>query len=192
MNVPLPKEQLAAFCQANHVRRLSIFGSALRLDFNEQSDVDVLVEFEPDHVPGLFGIARMERELSALFGGRQVDLRTQEDLSRHFSAAGAGKGRGPVCARMMPFACGICWMRHGRPSSTCKAKRGSIWMATASWCWRWSKMSRSLQSDLLPWGTYSTDSTANGIHLLGPEERPASHPAFLTREEADGHKDWIP
>lgn len=47
-------------------------------------DIDVLVEFDPDHIPGLLGIARMERELSALFGGRKVDLRTPEDLSRYF------------------------------------------------------------------------------------------------------------
>ena len=56
----------------------------LRADFGPQSVIDVLVEFEPVHVPGLFGIARMERELSTLFGGRKVDLRTPEDLSRYF------------------------------------------------------------------------------------------------------------
>ncbi|WHZ28206.1 MAG: hypothetical protein OJF51_003004 [Nitrospira sp.] len=56
----------------------------LRADFGPQSVIDVLVEFEPVHVPGLFGIARMERELSTLFGGRKVDLRTAEDLSRYF------------------------------------------------------------------------------------------------------------
>jgi len=78
------KAQLAAFCQKNHIQRLAIFGSALRSDFSAESDVDVLVEFEQDHVPGLFGIARMERELSALFAGRKVDLRTPEDLSRYF------------------------------------------------------------------------------------------------------------
>jgi predicted nucleotidyltransferase len=82
--ITVPKGQLEAFCQKNHIRRLGIFGSALRSDFSPESDVDVLVEFELDHVPGLFGIARMERELSALFGGRKVDLRTPEDLSRYF------------------------------------------------------------------------------------------------------------
>jgi predicted nucleotidyltransferase len=56
----------------------------LRADFGPESDVDVLVEFESAHVPGLFGIARMERELSAIFGGRKIDLRTAEDLSRYF------------------------------------------------------------------------------------------------------------
>jgi hypothetical protein len=56
----------------------------LRDDFGPDSDVDVLVEFEPGHVPGLFGISRMARELSPLLGGRTVDLRTPEDLSRYF------------------------------------------------------------------------------------------------------------
>ena len=80
----LPKEQIADFCLRRHIRRLAIFGSALRSDFNESSDIDILVEFEPEHSPGLFGMARMERELSALLGGRKVDLRTPEDLSRYF------------------------------------------------------------------------------------------------------------
>jgi len=82
--IPVHKQQIAEFCRQHHIRRLSLFGSVLRADFNAQSDVDVLVEFEPEHVPGLLGIARMERELSELFGGRNVDLRTPEDLSRHF------------------------------------------------------------------------------------------------------------
>ncbi len=82
--VPLPVEALAAFCRANHVRRLSLFGSVLRADFGPESDVDVLVEFEPDHVPGFFRLAALERELSGLLGNRKVDLRTPEDLSRYF------------------------------------------------------------------------------------------------------------
>lgn len=61
---------------------MAFFGSVLRADFGRHSDIDVLVEFEPIHVPGLFGIARI-RELSTLFGGRKVDLRTAEDLSRY-------------------------------------------------------------------------------------------------------------
>jgi predicted nucleotidyltransferase len=80
----LDKEQIASFCRQRHIQRLAIFGSALRPDFRPDSDIDLLVEFEPDHVPGLLGIARMERELSALVGGRKVDLRTPEDLSRYF------------------------------------------------------------------------------------------------------------
>jgi uncharacterized protein len=60
---------------------LAIFGSALRSDFRPDSNSDLLVEFEPD---GFFGIARMERELSMVLGGRKVDIRTPEDLSRYF------------------------------------------------------------------------------------------------------------
>jgi len=82
--IPVHKQQIAEFCQDNHIRRLSLFGSVLRVDFDPESDIDVLVEFDPDHVPGLLGIARMERELSGLFGGRKIDLRTPEDLSRYF------------------------------------------------------------------------------------------------------------
>jgi len=84
MKIPIPKEELESFCKAHHIRRLAIFGSALRDDFREDSDIDVLVEFDPQHVPGLFTLVRLERELSALFGGRKVDLRTPNDLSRYF------------------------------------------------------------------------------------------------------------
>jgi hypothetical protein len=83
-HIILPKEKIADFCRRRHIRRLAVFGSALRSDFNEASDIDILVEFEPDHIPGLFGMARLERELSVIFGGRKVDLRTPEDLSRYF------------------------------------------------------------------------------------------------------------
>lgn len=83
-NISVDPQQLAKFCQQRHMRRMAFFGSVLRADFGPKSDVDVLVEFEPGHVPGLFGIARMERELSAMLGGRKVDLRTAEDLSRYF------------------------------------------------------------------------------------------------------------
>jgi len=82
-NISLPKDRLAAFCRKNHVATLSFFGSVLREDFGPDSDVDVLVEFEEGHVPGMIGLARMEEELSALFG-RKVDLRTPRDLSRYF------------------------------------------------------------------------------------------------------------
>jgi uncharacterized protein len=78
------KKRIAAFCRRNHIRRLALYGSALRDDFRPDSDIDVLVEFVPGLEPGLLGMARMERELSAVFGGRKVDLRTPEDLSRYF------------------------------------------------------------------------------------------------------------
>ncbi|MFN3414612.1 MAG: nucleotidyltransferase family protein [Thermoanaerobaculum sp.] len=82
--VNLPREKIAEFCRRHHIRRFAVFGSALRADFRPDSDIDVLVEFDPEYVPGLFGMARLERELSALLGGRKVDLRTPEDLSRYF------------------------------------------------------------------------------------------------------------
>ena len=82
--IAVDKKRIAAFCRKHQIRRLALFGSVLHQDFRPDSDVDVLVEFEPDSVPGLFGIVRMERELSVIFGGRRVDLRTPEDLSRYF------------------------------------------------------------------------------------------------------------
>jgi len=69
----LPLDEIASFCRRNHIRQLAIFGSALREDFHPDSDVDLLVEFEPGHVIGL-RITEMEAELSRFFGGRQVDL----------------------------------------------------------------------------------------------------------------------
>jgi predicted nucleotidyltransferase len=82
--IKLPQDRITEFCHRHHIRRLSLFGSALREDFRPDSDVDILVEFEPDCEPGFFGLAWMERELSEFFGGRKVDLRTPEDLSHHF------------------------------------------------------------------------------------------------------------
>jgi predicted nucleotidyltransferase len=82
--INLPQDRIAEFCRRYRIRRLSLFGSVLREDFRPDSDVDMLVEFEPGHEPGFFGLARMERELSELLGGRKVDLRTPEDLSRYF------------------------------------------------------------------------------------------------------------
>ncbi len=83
-NVSIAKEELASLCKAHGIRRLAIFGSALRDDFHSESDIDVLVEFQPGRVPGLLGIAGIEIDLSRLFGGRKVDLRTPEDLSPYF------------------------------------------------------------------------------------------------------------
>ncbi len=80
--IEVDRERIAEFCRRHHIRRLALFGSVLRGDFTPESDVDVLVEFEPEHVPGLafFG---MEEELSRLLG-RKVDLNTLGFLSRHF------------------------------------------------------------------------------------------------------------
>ena len=86
--VPIPKEAIADFCQRHHIPRFAFFGSVLRADFGPKSDIDVLVDFEPDAVPGLLTVARIERELSDVLGGYKVDLRTPQELSRYF------KGRG--------------------------------------------------------------------------------------------------
>jgi predicted nucleotidyltransferase len=65
-------------------KRLAIFGSSLREDFGPESDVDILVNFEPGRTPGFFKLFDMEEELSRLLGGRKVDLLTPQDLSRYF------------------------------------------------------------------------------------------------------------
>ena len=76
------KSQLAEFCRKHHIERLSLFGSVLRDDFTPASDVDVLVKFEPGHVPGFLRLIAMEEELSRHFGGRRVDLVTEQFLNR--------------------------------------------------------------------------------------------------------------
>jgi predicted nucleotidyltransferase len=78
------RAELAALCRRNHIRRLSLFGSILKGTAGAESDVDLLVEFEPGRTPGMLALAGMEAELSDLVGGRRVDLRTAQDLSRHF------------------------------------------------------------------------------------------------------------
>ena len=75
---------LAAFCRTHHVVRLALFGSVLANREGPASDIDLLIEFEPGQAPGLVGLAGMENELSTLLGGRRVDLRTPNDLSRYF------------------------------------------------------------------------------------------------------------
>jgi predicted nucleotidyltransferase len=82
VRIPIDREKIAEFCRRYHIRRLALFGSVLRDDFGPDSDIDVLVEFETGHVPGLafFG---MEAELSQILG-RKVDLSTLQFLSRYF------------------------------------------------------------------------------------------------------------
>ncbi|MDQ3673743.1 MAG: nucleotidyltransferase family protein [Gemmatimonadota bacterium] len=75
---------LAEVCRRHGIRKLSLFGSVLHGTDRPDSDVDLLVEFDPERLPGLFGIARIEAELSELLGDRAVDLRTAEDLSPYF------------------------------------------------------------------------------------------------------------
>jgi predicted nucleotidyltransferase len=75
-------EEIASFCRRNHIRRLAFFGSVLRAGFRNDSDIDVLVEFEPGHVPG-FAFFGLEDELGLLLG-HKVDLHTPASLSDHF------------------------------------------------------------------------------------------------------------
>lgn len=82
--LPMPEGRLAEFCEAHGIRCLSLFGSTLKGTAKPDSDIDLLVEFEPERTPGLLGIAALEAELSALLGDRPVDLRTAQDLSRYF------------------------------------------------------------------------------------------------------------
>src|SRR5947209_6954506 len=80
--ISIDRRKIAHFCQRHHIRKLALFGSVLRDDFRPESDVDVLVEFEPGHVPG-FAFIELQDELSALIG-RKVDLHTPASLSRYF------------------------------------------------------------------------------------------------------------
>ncbi|MFB3881950.1 MAG: nucleotidyltransferase family protein [Armatimonadota bacterium] len=80
--IDVDRERIAEFCRRHHIRRLAFFGSVLRDDFGPDSDVDVLVEFESGHVPGL-AFFRMERELSDILG-RKADLNTTGWLGTHF------------------------------------------------------------------------------------------------------------
>jgi predicted nucleotidyltransferase len=80
--IDIPRQRIAEVCRRHHIRRLALFGSVLRDDFTPQSDIDVLVEFEPGRTPG-FGIFDIEQELSRILG-RRVDLRTPHELSKYF------------------------------------------------------------------------------------------------------------
>jgi predicted nucleotidyltransferase len=78
------EEQLAQFCREHRIHKLSLFGSTLKGTSRPDSDVDLLVEFEPNATPSLFDMVTMEQMLSSLLGGQRVDLRTARDLSRYF------------------------------------------------------------------------------------------------------------
>jgi predicted nucleotidyltransferase len=83
--IRIPRKKPSDFCRRHYIRRLALFGSVLRPDFSERSDVDVLVEFDPAHNPGFFALGRMEEELSQFFGGRKIDLVTEGFLSPYIS-----------------------------------------------------------------------------------------------------------
>lgn len=83
LRIEVDRERLAEFCRRHRIKRLAFFGSVLRDDFHPDSDVDVLVEYEPGAVVGLIAMAGQEIELSRILG-RKADLRTPRELSRYF------------------------------------------------------------------------------------------------------------
>lgn len=83
MEIDINEKRLEEYCKANEIKKLSLFGSYLKNTYNEESDVDLLVEFEDDTEYGLLDLARMERELSEMIG-KKVDLRTPDELSKYF------------------------------------------------------------------------------------------------------------
>ena len=83
-HLPIDPDVLADFCRRHGIQKLSLFGSLLKGTARPDSDIDLVVEFESGKEPGLIAFAAMEIELGHLMGGRQVDLRTPQDLSRYF------------------------------------------------------------------------------------------------------------
>jgi len=82
--LPFDHDALDKLCRSHGIRKLGLFGSVLKGSARSDSDVDLLVEFTPSATPSLLDMARIEAELSSLLGGRRVDLRTAQDLSRYF------------------------------------------------------------------------------------------------------------
>ncbi len=85
MDLPIKIDtgQIAAFCRKHHLTKLALFGSVLTDRFGPDSDIDVLFEYHPEHIPSLFDVAAMEEELTEILG-RKADMRTPQDLSRYF------------------------------------------------------------------------------------------------------------
>lgn len=81
--IEIPRSWIEKFCKVHHIIKLALFGSVLSDHFSETSDIDILVEFDPRHIPGLFSFVEMKEELSQHLG-REVDLRTPEDISQLF------------------------------------------------------------------------------------------------------------
>lgn len=80
-NIEVFREKIADFCQHWHITKLSLFGSVLRDDFRPDSDIDVLVEFQPEHIPGFLRLHQIQEELSTLLGDRSIDLVTPKFLN---------------------------------------------------------------------------------------------------------------
>ena len=83
LSIEIDKGTIATFCERHHIIKLALFGSVLTEHFTDESDVDVLVEFHAEHIPGLFALAGMEFELAEILG-HKVDMRTPKDLSHFF------------------------------------------------------------------------------------------------------------
>src|SRR3989338_2262773 len=83
-NISILKDRIADFCSRHHIRKLVLFGSVLRDDFGPESDVDELVEFDPDLKVGFFKLYDLEQELSRILGGRRVEMNTPRSLSKYF------------------------------------------------------------------------------------------------------------
>ena len=81
-SIHIPLEQLCDYCRNHYIRKMSLFGSVLRDDYKPESDIDILVEFEPEHTPG-FSFFDIQEDLSKIFG-KVVDLHTPQDLSPYF------------------------------------------------------------------------------------------------------------
>lgn len=81
--IKIPKAWIEKFCQEHYITKMSLFGSVVSNHFTATSDIDILVEFDPKHIPGLFNFILMKHLLSEHFG-REVDLRTPEDISKLF------------------------------------------------------------------------------------------------------------
>lgn len=108
--VTIDEDVLGTFCRTNGVRRLGLFGSALRGELRPDGDIDLLVEFEPGRVPGLLHLAALELELMELLG-REVDLRTAADLSQHFRDEVSASAR--VCITPPDDLARIAHLREG-------------------------------------------------------------------------------
>jgi len=82
--IKIQKQKIVTYCKKSHIKKLAFFDSFIRDDFDYDSDIDILVGFERGHTPGFFDLVRMQEQLSHFFNGKEVDLRTPNDLSRYF------------------------------------------------------------------------------------------------------------
>ena len=80
-NIKVPVYQIKQLCEKYHINKFALFGSVLRDDFNPDSDIDVLVEFQPEHTPGFIKLYQIQEEISQIFNGRKIDLVTPKFLN---------------------------------------------------------------------------------------------------------------